>query len=235
MKGYGQFCPIAKACEIFGERWTPLILRELICGSTRFNDLRRGIPLLSPTVLSDRLSALQRSGIVERSRSRAGKGLDYRLTAAGEQFRPIILALGEWGQRWAESDFSRDDLDAGLLMWDVHRSVKTGEFPPGRTVVRFEFKDLRPAERLFWLISTSKGVEICLLDPGFEIDLHVATDLRTLTRVWCGDLPLRKTIASGAIDLHGSRDLRQRFERWFALSHFAGIKRGSTTQLSLAS
>jgi DNA-binding HxlR family transcriptional regulator len=235
MKGYGQFCPIAKACEIFGERWTPLILREMICGSTRFNDLRRGIPLLSPTVLSDRLNALQRAGIVERSRSGAGKGLEYRLTAAGQQFKPIILALGEWGQRWARSDFSSGDLDAGVLMWDVHRSVKTSEFPPGRTVVQFEFKDLRRPERHFWLINTSEGVDICLINPGFEIDLHVATDLRTLTRVWCGDLPLRKTIATGAIDLSGPRDLRQKFERWFSLSVFAGIKHGTSAQMRLAS
>src|SRR5262245_55247034 len=147
MKGYGQFCPIVKACEIFGERWTPLILRELICGSTRFNDLRRGVPLLSPTVLVERLKALQSAGIIERRRSRAGKALEYHLTVAGQEFKPIILALGAWGQRWARSDFSRGELDAGLLMWDVHRNVKVHEFPRGRTVVQFEFSDLRPAER----------------------------------------------------------------------------------------
>src|SRR5690349_14886764 len=112
MKGYGQFCPIAKACEIFGERWTPIILREMICGSTRFNDLRRGVPLLSPTVLSERLKALERAGVVER-RSRGRKALEYHLTAAGREFRPIIHALGEWGQRWARSDFGRGELDAG--------------------------------------------------------------------------------------------------------------------------
>src|SRR5262249_54631122 len=168
MRGYGQFCPIAKACEIFGERWTPLILRELICGSTRFNDLRRGVPLLSPTVLSERLKALQQAGIIERCRSTAGKALEYRLAEAGQQFKPIILALGEWGKRWARSDFSSGDLDAGLLMWDVHRTVKTKEFPPGRTVVQFEFKDLRAAERHFWLINMPEDVDICITDPGFE-------------------------------------------------------------------
>src|SRR5215475_5977727 len=197
MKSYGQFCPVAKACEIFGERWTPLILRELAYGSTRFNDLRRGVPLLSPTVLSDRLRALEKAGVVERRRSSTGKGLEYHLTVAGQQFKPIILALGEWGQRWARSDFSSGELDAGLLMWDVHRSVKAKEFPPGRIVIQFEFKDLRPPKRYFWLINTPQDVDICITDPGFEIDLCVVTDLCTLTRVWCGDLPLRRTVASG--------------------------------------
>ena len=112
MKSYGQFCPVAKACEIFGERWTPLILRELACGSTRFNDLRRGVPLLSPTVLSDRLRALEKAGVVERRRSNAGKALEYHLTVAGQEFKPIIQALGEWGQRWARSDFSSGELNA---------------------------------------------------------------------------------------------------------------------------
>jgi len=233
MKGYGQFCPVAKACEIFGERWTPLILRELICGSTRFNDLRRGVPLLSPTVLSDRLKALEKAGVVERRRSSTGKGLEYHLTVAGQEFKQIIHALGEWGQRWARSDFSSGELNAGLLMWYVHRNVNADEFPPGRTVVQFGFNDLPPAEQLFWLINSPEGVDICITDPGFQIDLCVVTHLCTLTRVWLGDLPLRKTIASGAIELHGRRDLRQKFERWFNLSPFA--KRRNPAHLSLAS
>ena len=233
MKSYGQFCPVAKACEIFGERWTPLVLRELICGSTRFNDLRRGVPLLSPTVLSDRLKALEKAGVVERRRSSTGKGIEYHLTVAGQEFKPIILALGEWGQRWARSDFRSGELDAGLLMWYVHRNVNADEFPPGRTVVQFVFNDLPPAQHLFWIINNPEKVDICITDPGFQIDLCVVTHLCTLTRVWLGDLPLRKTIASGAIELHGRRDLRQRFEHWFNLSPFA--QRGNPGHLSLAS
>ena len=233
MKSYGQFCPVAKACEIFGERWTPLILRELVFGSTRFNDLRRGVPLLSPTVLSDRLKALEKAGVVERRRSSAGKGLEYHLTVAGQEFKPIIFALGEWGQRWARCDFSSGELNASLLMWYVHRDVNADEFPPGRTVVQFVFNDLPPAEQFFWIINDRDGVEICITDPGFRVDLCVVTDLCTLTRVWLGDLPLRKTIASTAVGLHGRRDLRQKFERWFNLSPFA--KRGKTARLSLVS
>jgi DNA-binding HxlR family transcriptional regulator len=233
MKGYGQFCPVAKACEIFGERWTPLILRELVFGSTRFNDLRRGVPLLSPTVLSARLKALEKAGIVERRRSSTGKGLEYHLTVAGQELKPIILALGEWGQRWARSDFSNGELNAGLLMWYVHRNVNAGEFPPGRAVVQFAFDDLLPAEQLFWIINKPEKVDICITDPGFQIDLSVVTQLCTLTRVWLGDLPLRKAIASGAIELHGPRDLRQKFEGWFNLSPFA--KCGDPPHLSLAS
>jgi DNA-binding HxlR family transcriptional regulator len=221
MRGYGQFCPVAKACEIFGERWTPLILRELIFGSIRFNDLRRGVPLLSPTVLSDRLKALEKAGVVERRRSIIGKGMEYHLTVAGQEFKPIILALGEWGQRWARTDFSSGELNAGLLMWYVHRNVNAAAFPPGRAVVQFEFNDLPPGEQLFWIVNNSEKVDICITDPGFRIDLCVVTHLCTLTRAWMGDLPLRKAIASGAIEVHGRRDLRQHFERWFNLSPFA--------------
>jgi len=233
MKSYGQFCPVAKACEIFGERWTPLILRELAYGSTRFNDLRRGVPLLSPTVLSDRLRALEKAGVVERRRSSAGKGLEYHLTVAGREFKPIIQALGEWGQRWARCDFSSGELNAGLLMWYVHRNVNADEFPPRRTVVQFGFTDLPPAEQLFWIVNNGGRVDICITDPGFQVDLCVVTDLCTLTRVWLGDLPLRKAIASGAIELHGRRDLRQKFEGWFNLSPFA--KRAKPVRLCLAS
>jgi DNA-binding HxlR family transcriptional regulator len=134
MKSYGQFCPVAKACEIFGERWTPLVLRELICGSTRFNDLRRGVPLLSPTVLSDRLKALEKAGVVERRRSSTGKGIEYHLTVAGQEFKPIILALGEWG-RDGRAAASQRQTGCGSPDGNVHQGVNADEFPPGRTVV----------------------------------------------------------------------------------------------------
>src|SRR5207249_12068087 len=120
-----------------------------------------------------------------------------------------------------------------LLMWYVHRNVNADEFPPGRTVVQFGFNELPPPEQFFWLINTQDGIDICVTDPGIQVDLYVMTHLCTLTQIWLGDLPLRKAIASGAIELHGRRDLRQQFERWFNLSPFA--KRGNPAHLSLAS
>jgi DNA-binding HxlR family transcriptional regulator len=122
-KGYGQFCPVAKASEIFGERWTPLIMRELLCGSYRFNDLRRGVPLMSPSLLSQRLKTLERAGIVERRPDPENKSYEYHLTQAGQELRPVIELLGVWGQRWARKRVEPGDLDPSLLMWDIHRRL----------------------------------------------------------------------------------------------------------------
>ena len=140
MKGYGQFCPVAKAAEIVAERWTPLVLRELLCGSRRFNDLHRGVPLMSRTLLAGRLERLEDAGIVRSATRARGRGREYHLTAAGEELRPLIECLGEWGQRWARAQVGRGDLDPGLLMWDIHRRVNLEALPPERVVVRFDFR-----------------------------------------------------------------------------------------------
>ena len=140
MKGYGQFCPVAKAAEIVAERWNPLILRELLCGSRRFSDLHRGVPLMSRTLLAGRLEQLENAGIVRSVARPRGRGREYHLTAAGEELRPLIECLGEWGQRWARAQVDRDDLDPGLLMWDIHRRVNLEALPPERVVVRFDFR-----------------------------------------------------------------------------------------------
>src|SRR5687768_15061279 len=155
MKGYGQFCPVAKAAEIFAERWTPLVLRELACGSRRFSELHRGVPLMSRTLLTQRLRHLEHAGIIRSAAKPKGRGQEYFLTAAGEELRPLIDGLGEWGQRWARSQIDADDLDPGLLMWDMHRRLNVERLPAHRVVVLFDFRGVPKAWRTlrtFWLI-----------------------------------------------------------------------------------
>jgi DNA-binding HxlR family transcriptional regulator len=222
MRRYGQFCPVAKAAEIFAERWTPLVLRELLCGSTHFSDLHRGVPLMSRSLLSLRLKQLEETGVVKRKLGR--RGSEYRLTRAGREFAPIIQNLGEWGHRWFRTRFGRDELDVSLLLWDMRRSVKPSEFPPGRFTVQFDFSDQPNSKRRWWLVGDGQEVDLCPTDPGFEVGLYVETDLHTMTRVWMGDLALRAAVDCGAITLDGSRELRLRFERWLGFSGFASIK-----------
>src|SRR5262249_7442355 len=221
MKGYGQFCPVAKGAEVFAERWTPLVLRELLCGSTHFSDLHRGVPLMSRSLLSLRLKQLEQIGVVERKHG--PQGPQYHLTQAGREFARIVRQWGEWGQRWFRSGYVRDELDVTLLMWDMRRCIEVDAFPTGRTCVQFDFSDLPASKRTWWLVSDGEEVDLCPADPGFEVGLYVATDLRTMTRVFMGDLAFKSAIASGQIELDGPRELRQRFERWLGMSGFAHI------------
>ena len=223
MKGYGQFCPVAKATEIVGERWTPLVLRELFCGSRHFNALRRGVPLMSPSLLSQRLKSLERAGIVTRGRD--GTKTIYALTEAGRELWPLIETLGMWGQRWARSQLEDGDLDAGLLMWDIRRNIDPSHLPPRRTVVQFTFLDVPGADGTYWLVGDPGEVELCIKDPGYEVDLYVVSDLATLTQVWLGDLGLAEALAAARIELDGERALRESFRHWFALSPFAAVAR----------
>ncbi len=228
MKGYGQFCPVAKAAEIFAERWTPLVLRELVCGSHRFSDLHRGVPLMSRTLLAQRLQQLENAGIVRSVARTKGRGREYSLTPAGEEFRPLIEGLGEWGQRWARTHIDADDLDPGLLMWDIHRRLNVERFPDRRVVVRFDFHGVPRVARspnTFWLILERPNVDVCLKEPGFEVDLVVDADLAALTKVWMGDVRLDDMRRAGLIRLVGFRELVRAFPAWLALSGFAGIER----------
>jgi DNA-binding HxlR family transcriptional regulator len=222
MRGYGQYCPVAKGAEVFAERWTPLLLRELLLGSTHFSELHRGVPLMSRSLLSLRLKQLEEIGVVRRKQGHQGP--EYHLTEAGWEFGPIIRALGEWGQRWFHPKFDRNELDVTLLMWDMRRCIKMDAFPSGHIAVQFDFTDLSASKRRWWLVSDGEEVDLCPTNPGYEVGLYVATDLRTMTRVFMGDLSLKAAIGAGNIELHGPRDLCQRFERWLGLSGFAGIE-----------
>jgi DNA-binding HxlR family transcriptional regulator len=225
MRGYGQFCPVAKACEVVAERWTPLVLRELIVGSRRFNDLHRGVPLMSRSLLTRRLRELEDAGVVERRQGEQG-GWEYRLTPAGEELRPVVEQLGEWGQRWARRDLGPEDLDASLLMWDLRRRVEREQLPDRRVVVRFEFRNVprgHAAKRVWWLVAEREDVDVCMKDPGFPVDLVMDADLGAFTRVWMGRLSFSDATRGGLVRLDGPRGLVRSFPSWLGLSLFAGI------------
>jgi DNA-binding HxlR family transcriptional regulator len=224
-RGYGQFCPVAKAAEVFAERWTPLVLRELISGSSRFSELQRGVPLMSPSLLSRRLRELEDAGVVEKRKGR-GRGFEYHLTEAGEGLRLVVLSLGEWGHRWARSEVTEEDLDAGLLMWDVRRRVDLSAAPPAGTVVLFDISGVPRAQRRYWLFFEREDeVELCLRPPGHDVDLTVETDIRTLVDVWMGHVALKAAVRDGSLVLTGPRSLVRGFPGWFALSVFASDER----------
>ena len=222
MKGYGQFCPIAKASEVLGERWTNLLIRELAAGSESFNDLRKGVPLMSPSLLSTRLKSLEKGKIIER---KAENGhVCYKLTTAGEKLIPIIFQLGTWGHRWARSDLSTADLDPSLLIWDMHRSLNVGYFRGERSVVKIEFTDCATKYRHWWLVIKDGDVDVCLKDPGHEVDMMICSDLRTLTAVWIGDNTIMKAIRENKVVVTGSSHLRKNIAVWFGSSYFADVR-----------
>ena len=219
--GYKQFCPIAMASEILCTRWTIVVLRELLAGSTRFNDLRRGVPKMSPTLLSLRLKELESSGVVERKAVNGENGvLEYHLTEAGRDLRPVIEAFGFWGQRWVESQPSLENLDPSLLMWDMRRNLNPRPLPKRRTVVQFSYPDLPGSKRDWWLVIEPGGeVDLCWSDPGFDVDLYVTTDLRTMTAIWMGLTSVTK--AGDRLVLDGDPDIARTMQTWLGLSPFA--------------
>jgi len=224
---YGQFCPVAKAAEIFAERWTPLVLRELVCGSHHFNDLHRGVPLMSRSLLAQRLRRLEAAGIVQRRPSHGGSGFDYYLTPAGQEFQPVIEAMGRWGQRWSRR-FDASDLDPALLIWDMQRNLHRERLPPRRVVMQMEFRGVPRRHHgrcRWWLILEPQTVDVCLKDPGFDVELFVQADLIALTKVWMGDLRLNETLRTGAVALDGQPQLVRQFPNWLGLSTFASVPR----------
>jgi DNA-binding HxlR family transcriptional regulator len=223
MPGYGQFCPIAQAAEVLTERWTPLVIREIaLTGSRRFNDIQRGVPLMSSSLLSKRLRQLERSGIIER-RSRADrKGTEYHLTRAGEELAPVFAQMGIWSERWLRRPIFEETPDTGLLMWWVRGTVRAEALPAGRTVIHFRFPDAPEKLRYFWLVCPD--ADLCLSDPGFGVDVTVSGSAKTVTAVWMGDLALGTALRSGAIELDGLRPLVRSFPDWFGLHPlFAGV------------
>ena len=221
---YGQFCPVAMAAEIVCSRWTALVLRELLCGSTRFNDLRRGVPLMSPTLLSKRLKELEAAGIVVTVPAGPAGTVEYRLTPAGEELRGVIMSLGFWGQRWVESSLSLKNLDPSLLMWDMRRNLDPQPLPPRRCTISFQYADAPTAKRSWWLVVDEGDVDLCLNDPGFEIDLYVRGALRSMTAVWMGLTTVEREVRSGSLELIGDRIIARSMQHWLGLSPFARAK-----------
>ena len=221
---YGQFCPVAMAAEVICSRWTALIVREMLCGSTRFNDLRRGVPLMSPTLLSKRLKELELAGVIKTVPTGQPGVSEYRLTEAGEDLRTVVMSLGIWGQRWVDSNLTLKNLDPSLLMWDMRRSLDPKPLPSRRVAINFIFPEVPPAKRSWWLVVDAGKVDLCSTDPGFEIDLYVRSSLRSMTSVWMGLCGVQEEITNGQIELIGDKNLAHSMQQWLGLSPFAKEK-----------
>jgi DNA-binding HxlR family transcriptional regulator len=220
--GYGQYCPVAKAAELIDQRWTLLVIRELVAGSTRFNDLHRGVPRMSRTLLSKRLRQLVADGFVARCEHPDGP--TYELTEAGQQFRAVIEALGEWGVRWLDS-LADEDLDPAFLLWDMQRSIHREALPDRRTVLAISFRELEGELRNWWLVLTRDEVDVCEHDPGFGNDVTLDTELRTFVRVWRGDIAWDDAVRTHHLQVSGPTTLRRQVPSWFKLSHFSTVAR----------
>lgn len=222
-QGFGQFCPVALASEVLTQRWTLLILRELMAGSSRFNDIRRGVPRISASLLKNRLETLEHADIVKRRQGRDREIQEYFLTDAGKELNVVLGHIGEWGQRWAR-DIKPEDLDPGWLVWNIHRRLNTAEMPSERTVIEIEFSDAPRNHRNFWLVNTNGDVEVCLKSPGYAVDLTVRTTVRVMAEVWRGIRSVRRELQAGSLRLEGTSALRRAFPKWLLLSVYAPIK-----------
>jgi DNA-binding HxlR family transcriptional regulator len=225
MTGYGQFCPVAKATEVIGEKWTLLVLRELFLGTTRFNDFQRSLSRMSPTLLAKRLRRLEECGIVIRKKLSGRRGFEYRLTAAGRELSPLMEVLAVWGMRWARGQLTDDELDVEFLMRDLQRRLQTENLPDGQTVICFMFGELTKYET-WWLLVDGDVVDLCTEDPGKEVDLYINASVRTIVEVWEGDLDMRAALREERIKAHGSRHLIKTMPDWFGICLYEDIQRG---------
>jgi len=208
--------------ELLDERWTLLVVRELVSGSQHFNELRRGLPRMSPTLLSRRLHQLSRAGVVERQTE--GNEVRYVLTQAGQELRPVVEALGAWGVRWI-GEIGDDDLDPKLLLWDMHRHIDQEAVPDGRTVVRFRFPDVPSDLRDWWLVITRGEADVCDADPGYDVAVTVTGGLRSMVEIWRGDISWSEALRARAVEVQGPETMRRAVPGWFTLSEFAAVPR----------
>jgi len=227
-QGYGQFCPISRASELLANRWTPLVVRELYFGSTRFADLRRGLPRMSSALLAQRLKELEHAGIVVAEPAESGQGHIYGLTEAGRALFPVLESMGRWAQAHSRDDLTRaENLDPDLLMWNIRRRVSGDRIPKdGCFVVSFHFLGVPVSRSHFWLLFRDGEIEVCLRDPGYDVGLAVTTHIRTLTQIWLGHLPLEAAIRKRELMLEGDRQHIQAFPRWFPVSLLAASDGG---------
>ena len=223
MKEYGQFCPVAKATEIIGEKWTVLILRELILGSTRYSELQRALSRISPTLLSRRLKMLEEKGLLVRKSLPGQRSAEYHLTACGRELQPLIEHLAVWGMRWARGQMSDSELDVEFLMWDLQRRLQTDKLPGGETVLCFSFDELKK-HKTWWLLVNDGEVDLCTENPGREVDLYVNSGVRTLVEIWHGDLDLRLALREQRVRAHGNVHLVRTMAQWLGINPYADVR-----------
>jgi len=222
---YGQFCPIAKATELLGERWMLLILRELFLGSHRYSELQRGLSRISPSLLTKRLKQLEDAGIVVRKTQYGRKGHQYFLTPAGKELKPLIENLAVWGMRWARGQLRDEELDVEFLMWDIQRRLQIDELPDGETIFCFIFNDIERYNN-WWLIVRADSVDLCTDNPGMDVDLYIRSSLRTMVEVWEGDLALQAALDDERIDTQGNKQLSKTMLSWFGINPYADVRPG---------
>lgn len=233
MTSYGQFCPVAKASELLAERWTLLILRELLLGSHRFGELQRALSRISPSLLTKRLKQLESAGIVIRKAQVGRKGLDYFLTPAGKELAPIVEHLAIWGMRWARGQLSDDELDVEFLMWDIQRRLDTDMLPDGETVFCFIFDDLVSFKN-WWLIVSNREVDVCTENPGKDVDLYINTTLRNLVEIWEGDIEIKAAQQQKLIKTQGNKRLANTMSDWLGICLYADIRPGDPVLMNIA-
>lgn len=222
---YNSFCPVAKACDMIEPRWTLLILSELSHGATRFNEIRRGVPGISPTLLSKRLKEMEHHGLVCRAQIGAGE-LGYTTTPMADELEPVVQALGKWAHRNIDREVSLEKLDARLLMWNMRRKIDTSALPCGKTtVIQLTYPELTERERHYWLVARpGRPVDLCLLDPGHDVDLFIRADLKAMTSAWMGWSSLHAEIDANRIVLIGDRKLVATLEKWMVRSSYAATE-----------
>lgn len=226
MLDYGQFCPVSKAAEILGEKWTLLIIRELLLGATRFNQIQRGLSKISPTILNKRLNTLRKQGLIVHKRIPEQRGYEYRLTEAGRELYPIVMKMAEWGMRWARGQMTDKELDVQLLMSDIQRRINTEKLPSGQMVIRFLFTDLDHYNE-WWIKIQNKEVDLCTENPGNEVDVYVTCDLRTMTEVWMGDISIQQARSDNRLKIVGSSVYVKNIQSWLGLYLLAEIRPAS--------
>jgi len=226
MPEYGQFCPVAKAGDIIGERWTVLILRELLLGTTRYNEFQRALSRISPTLLSKRLKMLEEKGLVIRKRPPGARSHEYHLTACGRELEPLIEQLAVWGMRWARGQMTDSELDVEFLMWDLQRRLQTDQLPGGETVLCFMFEE-QERFKSWWLVACPDGVDLCSENPGKEVDLYINTTVRDLAGVWRGDVPVATALREKTVRTHGNASLARSIQNWLGICLYADIEPAS--------
>ena len=230
---YGQFCPIAKATEILGERWTMLIIRELLMGGRRFNELQRGLGDISPALLTSRLKSLEEQGLIVRRKISSQRGYEYFPTAACEAFLPVIVSIGEWGLSFARHMLVEDDFDIDFLMFSLERSVDPSQLPGDETVIRFQFTDLSE-QRNWWLLVEGDDVQICITPPVRDVDVYFTTTVRTMHDVWMGDRTYRQARDSGELIIEGEPALTRNVSQWLRPSVFVAADRAPVPKVLAA-
>lgn len=232
LSDYGQFCPVAKATALLGEKWMLLILRELLLGTHRYNDFQRAMSRISPSLLTKRLKQLEAAGVIVRKAQLGRKGYEYFLTPAGKELAPIVEHFATWGMRWARGQLSDDELDVEFLMWDIQRRLNTDMLPDGETILCFMFEEL-PTFNNWWLVVHNGEVDLCTENPGKDVDLYVRTSLRHLVEIWNGDIEIKQAIRNKIIKTQGNTQLAKTMPSWLGICLYADVHRGDPEKMKV--